>query len=368
MKQNDQLSFARLPRGQHRRHGAVLLYCVVLMTLFTAVATLAVDYGRVQLVKSEMQRTADTVARGYMELYNVYGKSYADAHVSSLYASAQNPVEKNSGITPTVNVQFGSWSSGAFSSSAGTTPAIKVTVVRTAANGNSVKLTWGMLIGVNSCDVHATAVAALTGSTSTAVSVSATADLYFAGMPATTTDTWGDNFASNAPYQVPSIAVVPGTYITFTNLGGTSSVVPGSVPNTGPSGSSTYVVAHGQNWDGTMMYPGSDNGIADAKMGEDTLVGLFLTNSAPNLTAAPSGQVDWTNSTQINQAVYSNIVTKQPFAIGSGTTSGGTVKQFLVPPGATRLYLGVWDGVDYANNAGTVTGTVTVNAHVKMMQ
>jgi len=357
-------------RQMIRPRGAVLIYVVVLLTLLTAICTLAVDYGHVQLIKSEMQRTADVTARGYMELYTVYGKSYADAHISQLYATSKNPVDGNSNITPTVNVQFGSWTtaSSSFSSSAGTIPAVKVTVTRTQANGNGVSLTWGMLIGFNSIDVHASATAALMGGNTANVNIPATSDLYFSGMPNTTTDVWGANFANNAPYQVTSIPVTPGTYLTFTNLGGTSSVVPGTVPSTGPGGSSTYIVSHGQNYDGTMYYPGSENGIADAKMPEDAMEGLFLTNNAPNLTTAPAGQVDWTSAAQSNQATYSNIVVQQPFMIGTGETTGGTVKQFLVPPGATRFYMAIWDGVDYTNNAGSVTGTVTVQTYVQLVQ
>ena len=353
--------------NSRRNRGSVLLYVVVMLTLFTAVCSLAVDFGRVQIIKTEMQRTADMTARGYMEMYNVYGKTYADAHVSSLYANAQNPVDGNSGITPTVTVQFGSWASGAFSSSTGTTPAVKVTVTRTNANGNKVALNWGMLIGFNSIDVHATSVAALSGSSSTSVNIPSTANLYFAGMPSNTTDVFGCNMTNNAPYQV-SIPVTPGTMLTFTSFTGTSSVVPGSVSYTGPNGNSSYVVAHGQNWDGTMMYPGPENGIADAKMPEDAMVGLFLDNNAPTSSSAPSGQVDWTQTSVNNQATYSNLALKTPFMIGDGKTSGGTVQQFMVPAGATRFYLGVWDGVDYANNGGSLQGTVTSQATVKLMQ
>jgi hypothetical protein len=340
------------------------------MTLFCAICTLAVDYGHVQTVKSEMQRAADATARGYMEMYNVYGQSYANSHYTSLYASAQNPIDAKSGYTPTVTLQFGSWNTGTstFIASAGTTPAVKITITRTAANGNPVKLAWGNLIGINTIDVHVSAVAALMGGNSASVNVPSTADLYFAGMPTSTTDSWGDNFTNNAPYQVASIPVTPGTYITFSNPSGTSSVVPGSVPYSGAGGSNTYIVAHGQNWDGTMYYPGADNGIADAKMPEDSMTGMFLTDNAPNLTAAPSGQADWTQPSVGDQAMNNNIVVKQPFMIGNGKTSGGVTKQFLVPPGATRFYMGLWDGVDYNNNSGAVSGTITVSNYVQLVQ
>jgi len=54
--------------------------------------------------------------------------------------------------------------------------------------------------------------------------------------------------------------------------------------------------------------------------------------------------------------------------IGTGVTTGGAVRQFQVPAGATRLYLGLWNGFDYANNGGTIKGTVTVQPYVQLVQ
>jgi Flp pilus assembly protein TadG len=358
----------RFGRGQRR--GVALVYTVILMTLFCAICTLAVDYGRVQLIKSEMQRTADATARAYITYYMNSGKTYADSHIATIYAQAQNPVDSNSGTNPTVTVTFGSWNSGTstFSASTGTTPAVKVTVTRTAANSNAVPITWGGMLGKSSIDVHASAVAALMGGQSTSTTLASTSDLYFSGMPNNTTDSYGDNFANNAPTQISSIPVTPGTYIKFTNTSGTSSVVPGSVPYSGPDGASGYVVEHGQNWDGTEINPGSDNGIADATMPEDAVVGLFLTNNAPNLSSAPSGNINWTQAPYANQATYTNLQVQAPFMIGNGQTTGGTVQQFLVPAGATRLFMGIWDGVDYNNNGGSITGTVAVQNYVAIVQ
>jgi Putative Tad-like Flp pilus-assembly len=358
-------------RGRNRaRRGLALIYSVLAMFVLVGICSLAVDYGRVQLIKSEMQRCADATARGYMTYYNLNGKAYADSHVAQLYASSHNPVDSGSGISPTVTVLYGSWNLAAnkFVNGAGGIPAVKVTVTRTAANSNSVPVTWGGLLGTTSIDVHATAVAALMPGQSAPLSIPATADLYFAGMPAYTTDSWGDNFANNSPYQMSAVTVTPGTYITFTNLSGTSSVVPGSVAFTGPAGNWGDIVNHGENWDYSFNNPGPQNGIADARMPEDAMVGLFLTNTEPDLNTAPAGQVDWTTFPMANQATYSNIVVQQPFMIGSGQTSGGVTQQFLVPPGATRLFLGVWDGVDYANNSGSLAGTVTTQSYVELMQ
>jgi hypothetical protein len=51
---------------------------------------------------------------------------------------------------------------------------------------------------------------------------------------------------------------------------------------------------------------------------------------------------------------------REPFFIGDGVNSSGTVQQFVAPPGATRLFLGVMDGSGWYNNSGTFDVVVTV--------
>ncbi len=98
------------------------------------------------------------------------------------------------------------------------------------------------------------------------------------------------------------------------------------------------------------------------------MAGVFLTNNAPDTTSAPSGAVDWAQASQKNQAQYSNLQVQAPFMIGAGVTTSGVTQKFLVPPGATRLFLGIWDGYQYYNNAGTLTGTVTADYYVELVQ
>src|SRR5437764_1148924 len=61
------------PRGNHygNRRGAVMVYSVAIMVVFVAICSLAVDYGRVQLTKTELQSAADAAARaGAAGLYD----------------------------------------------------------------------------------------------------------------------------------------------------------------------------------------------------------------------------------------------------------------------------------------------------------
>jgi hypothetical protein len=51
---------------------------------------------------------------------------------------------------------------------------------------------------------------------------------------------------------------------------------------------------------------------------------------------------------------------KQPFFIGNGLRNDGlSVQQFIVPAGATRLYLGTMDGFGWWNNSGSLEVTAT---------
>jgi hypothetical protein len=339
------------------------------MTALLGICSLAVDLGRLQAVKTDIQSCADATARAYMEYYSVYGTTYANNNGPQLYSSSANPVDSGSGVAPTVSVVWGYWntSSKTFSTTSGSVTAVKVTVSRTTANGNPVALFWGGIVGARACDVSVTAIAALMGGQSISQTISGLSNPYLSGMPNTTTDAYGDNFTTDAPTQVTGVPVVPGQWLTFTSTLGTTSVLPGYVVSAGPNGVTSIPVHHGQNYNYTINNPGPENGIADAVMPESAFMGLFLDNTQPNSTAAPA-TVDWTSPSVQNQATYSALQLKQPFYIGDGKTTGATVQQFQVPQGATRLYLGIWDGADYNNNSGSLTSTITVQTFVQIVQ
>jgi hypothetical protein len=347
----------------------VLVYTVISMTALIGICSLAVDLGRVQEVKTDLQSCADATARSYLDYYNLYGQAYANTNGPAIYSASNNPVDENSGISPTVAVTWGSWNTSTHTFSAGLASpyAVKVTVSRTSANGNGVQLIWGMLLGRSTCDVSVTSIAALTGTQSASASVAATANPYLAGMPAGTTTIYGDTIYNATPYQVSGISVIPGSWLTFTSVTGTTTVLPGYMSYYGPNGDTADAVWHGENYDGNPDSPTSENGIADALMPESAFFGVFLNDNAPNTNTTPPS-IDWTSASLQNKATYTNLQLQQPFYIGDGKTTGNTVQQFQVPAGATRLFLGIWDGVDYNNNAGTISATVTLQNYVQLVQ
>ncbi len=362
--------------GRHQRRGSVLIYSFYLMVVMLAFISFGVDFGRMETIKTEMQRNADATARAALQIYLSYGSSTAVAYAPYIASQTYNPVDSGSGVSPTVTITWGSYDAVSKTFTAGgTSPiAVKVTICRTTATGNPVKLTFPLINGKTAsrqtCDVWAQAIAYIGGGQSGSVTVPSTSNMYLVGMPAgSTTVGYGDDTTNSAPYQVVSVPVTPGTYISLTNTSGTTSIVPGTVPQVGPTGDTSNYLHHGENYDHNPDpgYVNPENGIADATIPADALCGVFLTNNPPTSAAAPAA-VDWSTTAQNNQAQYTNIVTQQPFLIGNGKTSGGTVKQFLVPPNATRLYLAIWDGVCYSNNSGSISGTVSVQQSIQLVQ
>src|SRR3954454_17197682 len=97
--------FSRPLRLQSRSpRGAILLYIMILMVVFSALCSFAADYGHVQLVKSQLQRTADATARAYA-LYYMTGSSQGQAAAAAapIYSQTNNPMD--AGVSPTVTAQ-----------------------------------------------------------------------------------------------------------------------------------------------------------------------------------------------------------------------------------------------------------------------
>src|SRR4051812_12612755 len=101
----------------HRR-GSILVYSFYMMLLMLAIISLAVDYGHVQIVKTEEQRSADSIARGILEacLTRYQSSGYSSptlmarswaVPIAGLIA-AKNPID---GATVTPAVVIGSWNS-----------------------------------------------------------------------------------------------------------------------------------------------------------------------------------------------------------------------------------------------------------------
>jgi hypothetical protein len=88
------------------------------------------------------------------------------------------------------------------------------------------------------------------------------------------------------------------------------------------------------------------------------VVGIFLDGGRPDQEGAAPATLDFTSPSARDFSTLSPQL-RQPFFIGDGLRADGTTKQsFVVPPGATRLYIGIMDGQQWSDNSGAYTSTI----------
>jgi hypothetical protein len=153
----------------------------------------------------------------------------------------------------------------------------------------------------------------------------------------------GDSAPAHSPVQVTGVSLAPGSTITFSATGGVDNA--GGIPAQGPDG-------------GGVGTTPPNNGIAGATWPINALVGVFLDDSLPDATPAPSA-LDFSAGSGTAFTTLSPGL-KQAFFIGDGRTGtgSGAVQSFVVPAGATRLFLGTSDGFGWFNNSGSLSVTI----------
>jgi len=195
------------------------------------------------------------------------------------------------------------------------------------------------------------------------VSIPATGNPWLAGMPdgstsGTTYPIPYDSAPANSPAQYPA-TINGGDVFTFIATGAVShgSTLQGA-PLTGPAGAQ---VPDGYGLEiVSRMSPnsnGSENGIADITAPIDALIGVFLNNNEPSLSAPPP-PLDFTTSASRNFTTISPELS-QPFFIGTGEDSADILQQFVAPAGATRLFFGMMDQYNWSDNVGSFQITAT---------
>jgi hypothetical protein len=200
-------------------------------------------------------------------------------------------------------------------------------------------------------------------SASVLVTVPGTADVFLAGQASSPSVPMG-----TLPLETDFVPVA-GNILTFTNsLGATPGVTGSTNPcagclPAGPDGVNELSAAPATSlsWSGTNISQIQYTGI------EMFLIGVFL---GPGLPASPVASIgDYgTGAISPTAASYTPIV-GQTFFVGDGLTGNGTgtVQQFVVPVGATRLFLGFADGMSFVGQAGMYndnTGSLVVNLQI----
>ena len=177
------------------------------------------------------------------------------------------------------------------------------------------------------------------------VRVPGTANPYLAGMPNGARSSFGDSAPRQAPILVP-VSLSGAVAVTF-SVSGATAHVPGCPPGCDPPDGGGL----------TRHQDGAENGISQIAAPFDSLIGLFLGDAPPDKSRAPRA-MDF-------ERIGRNFVSlapelKQIFFIGAGVNKNGTVRRFLVPKGATRLFLANMDGFEWINNSGSFVVKVIV--------
>src|SRR4051812_20166958 len=89
------------------RRGATLIYALVMMFVLIVFISLAVDFGRVQLAKTELEMATDSAAR-----YGALGLSSGPAVVKAriISAAADNTVDGTPLVVDAnLDIEFGNW-------------------------------------------------------------------------------------------------------------------------------------------------------------------------------------------------------------------------------------------------------------------
>lgn len=384
---NHTLHIGRSPKnGRNARRGLSLVYSTVTLGVLMGFSSFAVDFGRITASKTELLRAADAAARAGAANLNL---GSATARAQAVAWTKVNKVDNRALADDCIAVTVGIWteSNNTFRGNlaVGETPnAVRVVLTRPAVGPNSVPLLWGSLIGTNGCQVRAEAIAEYIPGVNVNQKVEGTANPFLAGMPKGSTaseinphnskDVAGDENSSDLSKRKQSpqpvaLDVKPGDVITFDEpAAGTVRHDP-NLPFFDPDGElgdigHNNLTTNGSNSYGSTYY--SQNGLSDMRAPINALVGVFTGDDAPNKTATP-------NTLDFSSALSRDFSTlapknKQIFFIGDGANSAGMKQSFIVPPGATKLYLATWDFYEWNNNAGNRVIKITRPSNIRLVK
>ncbi|HEX8325054.1 MAG TPA: pilus assembly protein TadG-related protein [Tepidisphaeraceae bacterium] len=334
----------------------VLIYASIVLVALLALASLAVDWGQVQLGKTQAQNAADAAA-----LYAANGiltGTPAEARAQAISAAGQNRVDNAAVVLTASDIEFGIWDPvgrvfqtlDPASESAAT--AVRVTVRRSASRNNAVRLTFGGAIGKPTINVTASAIA--TVGRVTGADVPALACPWLAGMPSGSIvpKAGWNNQNTVAPDSSPtSFPITAGRTYRFAQTSGTTSWSGGGSWTNAGTGSAG---AEGDTT--TVITQDACNGINTTIAPLNGMMGVFLNNTQPTASAM-AGALDYTTPASRDAANYAPAL-KQVFFIGDGLSSSVRLQTFKAPAGATRLYIGVMDAKGWWwDNVGVIKFT-----------
>jgi hypothetical protein len=203
-----------------------------------------------------------------------------------------------------------------------------------AYQGASMKKS--LVTGMAVLAVHAFSAAAAT------ITVPGTADPWLAGMPDGSKASGGDSAPAQSPVLVQGLT--PGRGLLFAATGSVTRM----------SGNAAWLPDGAEV---TSHEAGAENGIAALTAPFESLVGVFLGPNQPSLSSPPAA-LDFGTRDKMDYSILRPQL-RQVFFIGDGRTATGAGQLVVVPVGATRLFLGVMDRNESANNTGAFSVAIT---------
>jgi Flp pilus assembly protein TadG len=340
---------------------AAFIICGIVLIGFVG---LAVDFGRLQVARSQLQAATDAAA---LHAWNEFKKDRRAVIASSAARSSfdENVFDgadirlSNRRFDERVTTQLVRFDKT--TQSFVTTNANQAQAVRVTGRGR-VPL---MFLGVIADDDKLLTVTSIVGEgssvepgRSTTVDVHAEANPWLAGMPQGTPayGDYNDIPGRNSPVLVEfnGSGVVPGRTLRFTDISG--STYPGEWSDAKIAMLNGGWAAAGLS--GWMTDAEAHNGMSGLTAPTHGLMGVFLDQAVPQ-GKTPPGNLDFSSLSQLNQTLLKPQV-RQPFFIGNGLTPNGELRKVVVPDNASRLYLGIVDQRGrWTFNIGSIRATIT---------
>lgn len=343
-----------IPSNRHRQ-GIGLVYSLVILLALLLLASLAVDWGRVVLARVQLQQAADAAALSAAT--QMIGKTTSAARADAIEAANRNFAKLGDLSNTTLRSQ-----DVVISKSRDNLPyndTAQVTIRR------AVPLAFASIAGPSSFEVEVTAKARFVPGVMVEQWVKGTANPYLSGMPEGTVasrnnphnspdyagDVTGRRPIRQSPLPINNLPLVPGEALYFDEIAGTTQHDP-NLPFYSPDGQTGE---DGTPRDIGTNTAGAEHGISNLRAPINALVGVFLGPDQPDRTAPPA-MLDYSSYESRHQPTYTPQL-KQLFFIGDGMAKDAqgqnTIRQsFIVPEGATRLYLATWDFYEWNNNGG----------------
>jgi putative Flp pilus-assembly TadE/G-like protein len=396
-------------RVRANRRASVMIYLIITMTVLVGFCAMAVDLTRTEVAKTELQRAADAAARAAVA--NLYAGNTAAQNAAVAVAAQMSVDGVPVTLTAASDIQFINWTSASsytVVSNASAANAVRVYARRTTANGNPIPMLFAGILGKPTIDVWASAIAALVTTQSETDWVSANSNPWMAGQPTGTqgsepdpgypstnhkwkydiagtyggtdpsADAYGD--PKYEPYSNPMQAgftVTPGAIITVAvplNSSNVAENYPTSNPTAYANGDDGGTYANysddaasnpnapgysgAGNANSASDATGSEHGMSNISTPINSVVGVFLDNSNPSTEGTAPPGLDFSTQTE-RDYISEDPELRQTFYAGNGETSSGAQQMIVVPPNATRFFLGTMDGHEWSNNSGGYNATIT---------